>query len=107
MKTNKILTIVFAVLAIALYTMAVINFTQGDVLDGISNVLFAVTDTLLAYVMTRIERQREALARITDLLINAFKKLKDGIDVEVVIHDEDDETSDTADTGNENNDSGE
>ena len=107
MKTSKILTIVFAVLAIALYTMAVINFTHGDTLDGISNLLFAVTDSLMAYVMTRIERQREALARITDVLINAFKKLKDGLDVEVVIHDEDDETSDTADTGNVNLDSGE
>ena len=57
--------------------------------------------------LTVPQTKREALARITDLLINAFKKLKDGLDVEVVIHDEDDETSDTADTGNENNDSGE
>jgi septal ring factor EnvC (AmiA/AmiB activator) len=82
--TNKVLAIIFAVFAVLLYTMAVIDFTQGHVADGIGNLLFAASDTLMAYAMLRIERQREALARITALLFKTFKAMEDGIEVEVV-----------------------
>ena len=101
MKTNKILAITFAVLAIALYTVAVAEFTLGKVGGGISYLLMAVTDTLLAYVMVLIERQREAIARVTTVLLNVFKKLEDGIDVEMVVHNDEEDEDDDADTEDE------
>lgn len=91
MKQNKILAIAFAVLAVMLYTMAVIDFTIGKTGNGISNVLMAVSDTLFAYIMTRMERQREALSKISAVLLKAFKMLEDGVPATLTIIKKDDE----------------
>ena len=91
MKVNKILAIAFVSLAVMLYTMAVVDFTIGKTGNGISNLLMAVSDTLFAYVMLRIERQREALARITGVLIKTFKALEDGVPATLTITKKDDD----------------
>ena len=91
MKQNKILAIVFEVLAVMLYTMAVVDFTIGKTGNGISNVLMAVSDTLFAYVMLRMERQREALSKISAVLLKAFKILEDGVPATLTITKKDDE----------------
>ena len=51
---NKTVIILLSVLAVALYTTAVINFCMGEVLRGISNVFVASTDALMAYALYRV-----------------------------------------------------
>jgi hypothetical protein len=41
---NKTVILILSVLAVAMYTTAVINFCLGDVLGGIADVLMASTD---------------------------------------------------------------
>ena len=51
---NKTVIILLSVLAVALYTAAVINFCLGNVLGGIADVLMASTDALMAYAVYRV-----------------------------------------------------
>ena len=50
---NKTIIILLSVLAVAMYTVAVINFCLGDVLSGIGDVLIASSDVLIAYTFYR------------------------------------------------------
>ena len=50
---NKTVIILLSVLAVLLYTAAVINFCTGDVLGGISYVLIACSDALMPYAIYR------------------------------------------------------
>ena len=97
MKQNKVLAIAFAVLAVMLYTMAVVDFTIEKTGNGISNVLMAVSDTLFAYVMLRMERQREALSKISAVLLKAFKMLEDGVPATLTITKNDDDDKNDVD----------
>ena len=91
MKFNKVMAICFAVLAVMLYTMAVVDFTIGKTGNGISNVLMAVSDTLFAFAMISIERQRKALSRVSGVLFKAFKMLEDGVPATLTITKKDDD----------------
>jgi hypothetical protein len=51
---NKTVILILSVLAVAMYTVAVINFCLGDVLGGIGDVLMASTDALMAYALYRV-----------------------------------------------------
>ena len=51
---NKTVIILLSVLAVAMYTVAVINFCTGDVLGGIGDVLIACSDALMAYALYRV-----------------------------------------------------
>ena len=50
---NKTVIILLSVLAVMMYTVAVINFSLGYVLGGISDVLIACSDALMAYALYR------------------------------------------------------
>ena len=51
---NKTVILILSVLAVALYTAAVINFCLGDVLGGITDVLMACSDALMAFSLHRV-----------------------------------------------------
>ena len=59
---NKTVIILLSVLAVTMYTVAVINFCLGDVLGGIEDVLMASTDALMAYALYRVRQ----LGRLAD-----------------------------------------
>lgn len=60
---NKTVIILLSVLAVAMYTVAVINFCLGDVLDGICGVLMSSTDALMAYALYHVGQ----LGRLADM----------------------------------------
>lgn len=60
---NKTVIILLSVLAVAMYTVAVINFCLGDVLGGIADVLMASFDALMAYTLYRVGQ----LGRLADM----------------------------------------
>jgi len=51
---NKTVIFLLSVLAVAIYTVAVINFCLCDVLGGIGDVLMASSDALMAYTLYRV-----------------------------------------------------
>ena len=99
---NKTVIILLSVLAVAIYTDAVINFCLGDVLDGIADVLMASTDALMAYSLYHVGQ----LGRLADMtgkvvvglleLLNkgvpATLTLKDGKGTITLGHDDDGDT---------------
>lgn len=90
MKT-KIFTTLMVVFAIALYTMAIVDFTQVKVMDGICNVLFACTDVAVAFLLIRTERQRKALIEILKLHFDFMEQLEKGVPATLTIKKGDDE----------------
>ena len=48
---NKTVILILSVLAVAMYTVAVINFCLGNVLSGIADVLMASSGALMAYAL--------------------------------------------------------
>ena len=51
---NKTVILILSILAVAMYTTAVINFCLGNVLSGIAEVLMASSDALIAYALYRV-----------------------------------------------------
>ena len=94
MKTNKILVISFAVLAVLLYTASVVNFTMGKVGDGITDLLMALPDSLFAYAIYRMELHRQAIQRIAKAGLNFLDQLKNGVEVKVSRIDDEEEEED-------------
>ena len=99
---NKTVIILLSVLAVALYTVAVINFCMGNVLGGIGDVLMASFGALMAYTLYRVG-QLERLADMTgkavvgllELLnkgVPATLTLKDGKGTITLGHDDDGDT---------------
>lgn len=79
------------VFAIALYTMAIVDFTQVKVMDGICNVLFACTDVAVALLLIRTERQRKALIAMLKLHFDFMEQLEEGVPATLTIKKGDDE----------------
>lgn len=90
MKT-KIFSTLMVVFAIALYTMAIVDFTQVKVMDGICNVLFACTDLLVAFVLIRTELLRNALIAMLKLHFDFMEQLEKGVPATLTIKKGDDE----------------
>ena len=96
---NKTVIILLSVLAVAMYTVAVINFCLGDVLSGIAGVLMASTDALMAYSLYRVgqlgrmaDRTRKAVIGLLEMLnkgVPATLTLKDGKGTITLGHDDD------------------
>ena len=99
---NKTVIILLSVLAVALCTVAVINFCLGDVLGGIAEVLMASTDALMAYALYRVgqlgrlaDKTRKAVIGLLELLtkgVPATLTLKDGKGTITLGHDDDGDT---------------
>ena len=99
---NKTVIILLSVLAVAMYTVAVINFCLGNVLSGIGDVLMASTDALMAYALYRVgqlgrlaDKTRKAVIALLEQLtkgVPATLTLKDGKGTITLGHDDDGDT---------------
>ena len=96
---NKTVILILSVLAVALYTVAVINFCTGNVLGGIGDVLMASSDALIAYTLYRVgqlgrmaDATRKAVIALLEQLtkgVPATLTLKDGKGTITLGHDGD------------------
>ena len=68
---NKTVILILSVLAVAMYTTAVINFCTGNVLSGIADLLMASSDALMAYTLHRVGQ----LGRLADMTGKALGEL--------------------------------
>ena len=84
---NKTVIILLSVLAVALYTVAVINFCTGKVLSGISDVLMASTDTLMAYTVYRVGLMSKGLETVYDAVIGMLEQFTKGVPATLTVKD--------------------
>ena len=86
MKNNTVI-ILISVLAVALYTVAVIDLCLGDVLSCIVDVLMAIFCSLMVYPLYRLGQ----LARMTDntrkALISIVENLTNGVPATLTVKD--------------------
>ena len=97
---NKTVILILSVLAVAMYTTAVINFCLGNVLGGIGDVLMASSDALMAYALYRVgqlgrmaDGTRKAVIALLEQLtkgVPATLTLKDGKGTITLGHDDGD-----------------
>jgi hypothetical protein len=84
---NKTVIILLSVLAVAMYTVAVINFCMGDVLGGIGDVLMASFGALMAYALYRVGQ----LGRLADMtgkaVIGLLEQLTKGVPATLTVKD--------------------
>ena len=96
---NKTVILILSVLAVLIYTTAVINFCLGNVLGGIADVLMASSDALIAYALYRVgqlgrlaDATGKAVIALLEQLTNgvpATLTLKDGKGTITLGHDDD------------------
>ena len=96
---NKTVILILSVLAVAMYTTAVINFCTGNVLGGIGDVLMASFGALMAYTLYRVGqlgRLADATGKAVIALLEQLTKgvpatltLKDGKGTITLGHDDD------------------
>ena len=96
---NKTVILILSVLAVLIYTVAVINFCLGNVLSGIGDVLMASSDALMAYALYRVgqlgrmaDATRKAVIALLEQLtkgVPATLTLKDGKGTITLGHDDD------------------
>lgn len=84
---NKTVIILLSVLAVALYTVAVINFCLGNVLDGISGVLMACALVLMAYAVYRVGLMSKGLKAVCKALIGMLEQLTKGVPATLTVKD--------------------
>ena len=82
---EKIISTVLVIMAVAMYTTAVINFMQGDVLKGVSDVLMACSDVIIAWVLMRQEFYAKALQVIGKSHFDLIKALEKGVPAKLTI----------------------
>ena len=84
---NKTIIILLSVLAVAMYTTAVINFCLGNVLSGIADVLMASSDALIAYTLYHVG-QLGRLAHMTGrILVDLLTRLAEGVPATLTVKD--------------------
>ena len=96
---NKTVILILSILAVAMYTTAVINFCLGNVLGGIGDVLMASFGALMAYTLYRVwqlgrmaDTTRKAVIALLEQLtkgVPATLTLKDGKGTITLGHDDD------------------
>lgn len=75
----KIITAILAIMAVATYTIAVIEFIQGDVISGIADVLLACTDAIMAWILVRQMIYDRLLSKMGDEFLNIITDLRNHI----------------------------
>ena len=96
---NKTVILILSILAVAIYTTAVINFCLGNVLSGIADLLMASFGALMAYTLYRVGqlgRLADATGKAVTALLEQLTKgvpatltLKDGKGTITLGHDDD------------------
>ena len=88
---NKIISTVLVIMAVVLYTAAVINFMQGDVVQGVSDGLMACSDLIIAWSLKRQEFYAKALVVIGKSHCDLMKALLKGVPAKLTIEKNDDD----------------
>lgn len=84
---NKTVIILLSVLAVAMYTTAVINFCLGNVLGGIADVLMASFGALMAYTLYRVGQLRRMADTTRKAVIGLLEQLTKGLPATLTIKD--------------------
>ena len=84
---NKTVIILLSVLAVALYTVAVINFCLGDVLGGIADVLIASFGALMAYTLYRVGQLGRMADTTRKAVIGLLEQLTKGVPATLTVKD--------------------
>lgn len=84
---NKTVIIILSVLAVAMYTVAVINFCMGNVLNSIGDVLIASSDALMAYALYRFGRMGRLVDKMREILIELLEQFTKGVPATLTVKD--------------------
>ena len=84
---NKTVILILSVLAVAMYTVAVINFCLGNVLGGITDVLMASTDALMAYALYRVGQLGRMADGTRKVVIGLLEQLSKGVPATLTLKD--------------------
>ena len=84
---NKTVILILSVLAVAMYTVAVINFCMGNVLGGIGDVLMASSDGLMAYALYRVGLLGRMADRTRKAVIGLLEQLTKGVPATLTVKD--------------------
>ena len=84
---NKTVIILLSVLAVALYTVAVINFCMCNVLGGIADVLMASFGALMAYTLYRVGQLGRLADTTRKAVIGLLEQLTKGVPATLTIKD--------------------
>ena len=84
---NKTVIILLSVLAVAMYTVAVINFCLGNVLGGIGDVLMASFGALMAYTLYRVGQLGRMASATTKAVIGLLEQLTKGVPATLTLKD--------------------
>lgn len=84
---NKTVILILSVLAVAMYTTAVINFCLGNVLGGIADVLMASSDALMAYALYRVGQLGRLADRTRKAVIALLEQLTKGVPATLTLKD--------------------
>ena len=84
---NKTVIILLSVLAVAMYTTAVINFCMGNVLNGIGDVLMESTDALMAYAVYRVGQLGRMADKTRKAVIGMLEQLAKGVPATLTLKD--------------------
>ena len=93
---EKIISTVLVIMAVAMYTTAVINFMKYDVVGGVSDVLMACSDVIIAWVLMRQRFYEKALQVVGNSHFDLIKALEKGVPAKLTIvrKDEDEDEGD-------------
>lgn len=84
---NKTVILILSVLAVAMYTVAVINFCMGNVLGGIGDVLMASSDALMAYALYRVGQLGRMADGTRKAVIALLEQLTKGVPATLTLKD--------------------
>ena len=84
---NKTVILILSVLAVLIYTTAVINFCLGNVLSGIADVLMASTDALMAYALYRVGQLGRMADATRKVVIALLEMLTKGVPATLTVKD--------------------
>ena len=93
---EKIISTVLVIMAVTMYTTAVINFIQGNVMKGVSDVLMACSDIIIAWVLMRQRFYEKVLQMAVESQLHLLKTLEKGLSDKLTVgkKDEDEDDSD-------------
>ena len=84
---NKTVILILSVLAVLIYTTAVINFCTGNVLGGIGDVLMASSDALMAYSLYHVGQVGCLAAKTGKALGELLEQLAKGVPATLTLKD--------------------
>ena len=84
---NKTVILILSILAVLIYTTAVINFCLGNVLGGIGDVLMASSDALIAYTLYRVGQLGRMADTTRKVVIELLEQLTKGVPATLTLKD--------------------